>query len=266
MISDCYKYLISPESNKKLIKGEDIFFTKDKTKKYGIINNIPILLPQSKINDYMKNTYKADFVYFKKTDCAFIKNLVLKLKLAKESFILDLGAGEGVYSSFFYNMGMNVVALDFSKYMLEKGQKNNSFVDFIAGDAHSIPFANSSFDVIFCSGLSLFNTEHVKNETKLVHHIISKLRKRGYLIFIASTNLSGKMRKSWYPVTFQDLDGLFSSYNIKYKWFIPRLIIPLVLKQHAFNNLSSKIFSIIIKFFSFLHHKIRGRIIYVIEK
>jgi demethylmenaquinone methyltransferase / 2-methoxy-6-polyprenyl-1,4-benzoquinol methylase len=65
--------------------------------------------------------------------------------------ILDLAAGTGTSSVPFQLAGASVVACDFSMGMLEEGRKQHPDVDFAAGDAMALPFADAVFDVITVS-------------------------------------------------------------------------------------------------------------------
>ena len=65
--------------------------------------------------------------------------------------ILDLAAGTGTSSLPFQLAGASVVACDFSLGMLEVGRKQHPDLDFAAGDAIALPFADAVFDVVTVS-------------------------------------------------------------------------------------------------------------------
>ncbi|WP_067779137.1 demethylmenaquinone methyltransferase [Actinomyces vulturis] len=61
--------------------------------------------------------------------------------------ILDVAAGTGTSSMEYVADGAKVVACDFSPGMVAEGQRRYPEVDFVAGDATALPFADNSFDV-----------------------------------------------------------------------------------------------------------------------
>ncbi len=65
--------------------------------------------------------------------------------------VLDLAAGTGTSSVPFTRSGAQVVASDFSLGMLAEGLRRNPELDFVAGDATALPFADDSFDAVTIS-------------------------------------------------------------------------------------------------------------------
>ncbi|MBB2994096.1 demethylmenaquinone methyltransferase [Paeniglutamicibacter cryotolerans] len=60
--------------------------------------------------------------------------------------VLDLAAGTGTSSEPYADAGISVVACDFSQGMLEVGKRRRPDIDFVAGDAMNLPFADNTFD------------------------------------------------------------------------------------------------------------------------
>lgn len=73
--------------------------------------------------------------------------------------ILDLAAGTGTSSRPFADAGALVVPLDLSLGMLKVGKQRQPDLQFINGDALSLPFADESFDAVTIS-YGLRNVEH----------------------------------------------------------------------------------------------------------
>lgn len=65
--------------------------------------------------------------------------------------ILDIAAGTGTSSVAYQGDGVEVVPLDFSSGMVKVGKKRQPGLDFIAGDATALPFADNSFDRVTIS-------------------------------------------------------------------------------------------------------------------
>ncbi|MCZ2402300.1 demethylmenaquinone methyltransferase [Paenarthrobacter sp. Z7-10] len=60
--------------------------------------------------------------------------------------VLDVAAGTGTSSEPYADAGIDVVACDFSVGMLKVGKRRRPDIDFVAGDATNLPFADNSFD------------------------------------------------------------------------------------------------------------------------
>ncbi len=65
--------------------------------------------------------------------------------------VLDLAAGTGTSSRGFADAGATVVPTDLSLGMLTVGKARQPDLDFVAGDALALPFADASFDVVTAS-------------------------------------------------------------------------------------------------------------------
>lgn len=73
--------------------------------------------------------------------------------------ILDLAAGTGTSSAVLAETGAYVVASDISLGMLTQGRLQQPHLDFVAGDALALPFADGTFDAVTIS-YGLRNVEH----------------------------------------------------------------------------------------------------------
>lgn len=65
--------------------------------------------------------------------------------------ILDLAAGTGTSSDSFADSGATVVPTDLSLGMLRVGKQRYPRLDFVAGDALALPYADASFDAVTAS-------------------------------------------------------------------------------------------------------------------
>ena len=65
--------------------------------------------------------------------------------------ILDLAAGTGTSSAALAEHGAFVVASDISLGMLQQGRLQQPDLDFVAGDALSLPFPDDTFDAVTIS-------------------------------------------------------------------------------------------------------------------
>ncbi len=65
--------------------------------------------------------------------------------------ILDIAAGTGTSSAAIARTGADVVALDFSPGMIEAGRRRHPDLEFVEGDATSLPFGDNEFDAVTVS-------------------------------------------------------------------------------------------------------------------
>ena len=65
--------------------------------------------------------------------------------------VLDLAAGTGTSAEPYADAGIDVIACDFSLGMLRVGKRRRPDIDFVAGDATKLPFADNVFDAVTIS-------------------------------------------------------------------------------------------------------------------
>lgn len=94
--------------------------------------------------------------------------------------VLDLAAGTGTSSEPYADAGIDVVACDFSLGMLRVGKRRRPDIDFVAGDATNLPFADNSFDATTIS----FGLRNI-NDPKLALAEMFRVTKPGGRLVIA---------------------------------------------------------------------------------
>ena len=94
--------------------------------------------------------------------------------------VLDLAAGTGTSAEPYADAGVDVVACDFSLGMLRVGKRRRPDIDFIAGDATNLPFADNSFDAVTIS----FGLRNVNDPKKALAEML-RVAKPGGRIVIA---------------------------------------------------------------------------------
>jgi demethylmenaquinone methyltransferase/2-methoxy-6-polyprenyl-1,4-benzoquinol methylase len=95
--------------------------------------------------------------------------------------ILDLAAGTGTSSIPFAEAGAATVACDFSLGMLRVGVERNAWVtglDFVAGDALRLPFADASFDAVTIS----FGLRNVADTDLALRELLRVTRPGGRIV------------------------------------------------------------------------------------
>ena len=85
--------------------------------------------------------------------------------------ILDVAAGTGTSSRALLVPGGEVVAADFSKGMIEQGQKKHPDLTFVFADAMKLPFQVAEFDVVTIS-FGLRNVENYQTALSEFHRVL----------------------------------------------------------------------------------------------
>lgn len=92
--------------------------------------------------------------------------------------VLDLAAGTGASSEPYADAGIGVVACDFSHGMLRVGKRRRPDIDFVAGDATNLPFADNSFD----SSTISFGLRNVGEPKKALAEMLRVTKPGGRLV------------------------------------------------------------------------------------
>ncbi|MDJ0312782.1 demethylmenaquinone methyltransferase [Arthrobacter sp. H35-D1] len=92
--------------------------------------------------------------------------------------VLDLAAGTGTSSEPYADAGINVVACDFSVGMLKVGKRRRPDIDFVAGDAMNLPFADNSFDAATIS----FGLRNVMDPKKALREMLRVTKPGGKVV------------------------------------------------------------------------------------
>jgi SAM-dependent methyltransferase len=82
--------------------------------------------------------------------------LYRQAKLGQAKAILEVGCGTGVITRELMQSPARVVGLDIDAAMLSFARRQGSGITFTQGDAHCLPFADGSFDVVVCHYLLLW--------------------------------------------------------------------------------------------------------------
>lgn len=201
---------------------------------------------RNRIKNHYNNFYlNNDFIRFPLSDKYFINSLVKKFNIKKESKLMDLGCGVGSFSYYFKELGFKPCCVDISHKGILRAHKKVTDGYFVVGDATRLPFKKSIFDVVFCSGLSIFNTFDFDTLKEFMGYIKFFLKKDGIFIFVKTSTLTGDYSKNKTRINHkeEELRKLFESvYNLKidgiytlYPQFFP------ILKRLTFNSSLSKI-------------------------
>lgn len=103
--------------------------------------------------------------------------------IKKGDKILDIGAGTGKYSIYFYNQGYDVTALELVKHNLRVLEKNEPNIKAYHGNALNLKFNDSSFDIVLLFG-PMYHLISFEDKLKAINEAKRVLKPNG-LIFIS---------------------------------------------------------------------------------
>jgi ubiquinone/menaquinone biosynthesis C-methylase UbiE len=144
----------------------------------------------------------------------------LKNNLDAKKKILDAGCGEGRFSKYFIEKGVNITSMDFSEEYVRLAKKKIGKGKFIVGSVTKLPFKDKSFDYIF----SVDVLQHVPDLKKAIREFHRVLKKGGVLIVI-DKNKFGVHRKYLIPHRLiqkcKEMTGWRYS-GFRERWFSPK--------------------------------------------
>ena len=113
-----------------------------------------------------------------------IKYIEKYLKKFNNPKIIDIGAGTGAYSIYFYNKGYDVTAVELVKHNLKVIESKNKNIKLYQGNAIDLSrFEDNSFDIVLLFG-PLYHLINVNDKLKAINEAKRIVKKNG-LIFIS---------------------------------------------------------------------------------
>lgn len=104
---------------------------------------------------YFKESQKQGWAYFAPVEALTIPQaprLVWHAGIQAGERVLDVGCGTGVVAITAAKLGARVTGLDFTPELLQRARENARIsevdVEWVEGDAESLPFENEAFDVV----------------------------------------------------------------------------------------------------------------------
>ncbi len=198
--------------------------------------------------EYYDAYYEKDnrFAYTEWIYKCYLKSLLSKAGLSAGSTILDVGCGQGFFSSLLRECGMWVTAVDISETGIRAACKSygGSDIRFIVGDINTFPVGDA-FDCVFVRSFSLYNVEDFSRSHSVTDRLMRYVKPRGALIFAYNTNLKfANSDGPWRYHTLKQARQHFASYpNVR--CFFTLKIDTLILRRLAFNPLVSIVNSIL---------------------
>ena len=186
-----------------------------------------------------------DYRSFKLADPMVIKSVVEKFKVRRGSKFLDVGCGQGRFTKYMTDYGIDAIGVDLSDKAIEIASKRYPQCAFLRADlTKSGVFADETFDGIFCHGYSPFSMElnHIRPDVNI---LVDILRMQGLFIFVMTTNLTDEKPKKGAWRTNYKLDHFvkfFKGFNnleiISAYTLQPHLFV--LFREHTFNPILSR--------------------------
>jgi ubiquinone/menaquinone biosynthesis C-methylase UbiE len=141
--------------------------------------------------------------------------LVKKEIVKKGTHILDLGCGFGRNSNYLAGRGAVVDAIDIDEEGLNEARKRaeemHVNVNYIKVRADSLPFSDSSFDVVLDGGCTHMCNKEVQD--KVVREIFRVLKKGGYLQYFGFSKEHPVFKRKPQSSQFRDLEDIEKQYG-----------------------------------------------------
>ena len=121
------------------------------------------------------DNYKNSFSFVP----SYGEDLINLLTVKENSFVVDLGCGNGTLTKKLYDKGYNVIGIDASKDMLKLAKEEYKNINFINADALEFKLEEKA-DAIFSN--VVFHWIDKENQEKLISNIASNLKLNGELV------------------------------------------------------------------------------------
>jgi SAM-dependent methyltransferase len=184
---------------------------------------------------------KPFFYHNPSTEQRFVKVLVSRFGLTGGSSLLDIGCGNGLYSTQFQQHGLSVTGVDISEKAIDYCRRHHkSTCTWLLADAFSLGF-REEFDYGFAHFFNYFNQFDVPGQgVESASRLLEYIRPNGKLFFVWISDLSAvrlpEKRFSIMNFTLQQLARFFPNNNSSIYAIDSRARLPMLLGKFVFNK------------------------------
>lgn len=107
-------------------------------------------------------------------------NLLRMLELKKDDSVLDLACGQGYFSRWVKNAGVNVTGVDLSKELISLAKEKTKDITYVVAPANDTKLKKESFDKIF----TVLAFENIKDIDGVMLEVKRLLRKEGKFLLV----------------------------------------------------------------------------------
>jgi SAM-dependent methyltransferase len=190
-----------------------------------------------KMADFYNETYsRPNFFHYKNWIFApYVSSLISYCGLKKGDSVLDVGCGQGFFSSLFREHGLKVHGIDMSETGIRAAtsQYGRLGITFSVADIQNMTFPQQ-FDCIFVRSCSLYNADRFPLEMDVTRNLLKHLKSSGTFIFAYNSNFSSKPSPKWRYHSLQEVRQHFSSWENVQVFFLDRLT-PILLRKYSFS-------------------------------
>ena len=120
--------------------------------------------------------------------------------------LLDVGCGDGFWTSIFSELGFEATGVDLSAGGIEAARSRYPGIPFLVADAdEALPFEPGSFDVVFCRAISHFGEPDLEapRVTALIPRLMALLTPGGVLLASYHTTRDGGVvhGRTYHPIS-----------------------------------------------------------------
>lgn len=218
--------------------------------------------PKTLADDYNEKYKTSDYFHYNQTLYEpFIASLIAFCKLPAGASVLDVGCGQGFFSSLLAKQGLQVHGVDLSEAGIARAQQRYAKlpIRFTVADVRlcSLP---ELVDCVFVRSCSLYNIDNFPSQREFTNKLLEFLKPGGILIFIYNSTLRPNSSPTWRHHSKAAVREHFSVYPEAKIFFVNRLTL-LFLRRLSFTRLASECNAIITKL---LHRG--GDFVCVVEK
>ena len=107
--------------------------------------------------------------------------------------LLDVGCGDGFWTGLFAEAGLVATGMDLSPGGIEIARHAHPGVEFVVGNAEELPFADESFEIVFCRAISHLSRRDLATpgSARLLSGMTRVLRPGGLLLISYYTRRDG---------------------------------------------------------------------------
>ena len=175
----------------------------------------------------VKYTQRNYFHYREWLYAPYIASLVSYTKLKPGSRVLDVGCGQGLFSSLFHRCGMSVLGIDLSEVGVRMAEEKYARpgLTFSVGDIQSANGLQDAekFDCIFVRSCSLYNSREFGVSDDITTKLVRYLKTDGLFIFAYYTTFGRRASGEWHYHSLSDVAKHFARFLGKRVFFCTRL-------------------------------------------
>jgi SAM-dependent methyltransferase len=126
----------------------------------------------------------------------FIKAIVKQAGIKKGSSVLDVGCGQGLFTSLLATCGMNALGIDLSPEGIKRAKETYSYTGakFAVENIQNLQSFNDHFDCVYSRSLTLYNRSDFSEDRSVSDLLMRYVKPGGVLIFDYYTKLAPTKR------------------------------------------------------------------------